>query len=145
MSANPNPAGPGDLKGSIERLDAMLASETEDEKVRAGMGIRLALSMALELQAGKPLGTETAALVSDWAAHYGPEAVDAAVKVAREFLLKPDAMRTALGRKLGLEPGGESEDGDEDAAFEEAADGDTESDGSEGRNGPGDSGGAPEA
>ncbi|HKP96771.1 MAG TPA: hypothetical protein VJ385_13520 [Fibrobacteria bacterium] len=110
------------MKQSIERLDALLAAETSEEKIRAGMGVRLALGMAQELKAGKPLGSETAGLVADWAAHYGKDSVDAAVKIAREFLVKPDAMRTVLGRKLGLEPGGEADDGgDGDGA---SADGD---------------------
>jgi hypothetical protein len=93
------------LKQSIERLDALLAAETSEEKIRAGMGIRLALGMAQELKAGKPLGSETAGLVSNWTAHFGEDAVNEAVKIAREFLTKPETMRTALGQKLGLEPG----------------------------------------
>lgn len=123
MSESYQPNGPSELKESIDRLDAMLAEETVEEKLRAGLGIRLALGMAQELKAGKALGSETAELVSDWAAHYGRDTVDAAVNIAREFLIKPEAMRTALGRKLGLEQGGEAGD---DGEFEGDGDGDGE-------------------
>jgi hypothetical protein len=115
MSETPKPSGPAELRQSIDRLDAMLASETVEEKIRAGMGIRLALGMAQELKSGKALGAETAELVADWVAHYGQDTVNAAVVIAREFLIKPEAMRTALGKKLGLEKG-EDEDLENDGA-----------------------------
>jgi hypothetical protein len=120
MSESQKPSGPAELKQSIDRLDAMLASETVEEKIRAGMGIRLALGMAQELKSGKALGAETADLVADWVAHYGQDTVNAAVLIAREFLIKPEAMRTALGKKLGLEKA-EHEDGEngEDGEFED--------------------------
>jgi hypothetical protein len=93
-----------DLRKNMERLDALLAAADDEEKVRAGMGIRLALGMAYELKQGKPLGTETGELVAGWVRKYGHEAVDIAVKVAREFLTKPEDMRMALGRSLGMGP-----------------------------------------
>ncbi len=133
MSESPKISGPAELKESIERLDALLASETVEEKIRAGMGIRLALGMAQELKSGKPLGTETAELVSEWAAHFGQDSVDAAVRIAREFLVKPDSMRATLGRKLGLEKGAEmDEDGEDPEAgldIDDAPDGELIQDG----------------
>ena len=120
MSESPKHSGPAELKQSIERLDAMLAAETVEEKIRAGMGIRLALGMAHELKTGKPLGADTADLVAEWAAHFGQDSVDAAVRIAREFLIKPESMRATLGRKLGLEKGeADSEDGEELANLED--------------------------
>ncbi|MEO7427436.1 MAG: hypothetical protein ABI036_19780 [Fibrobacteria bacterium] len=120
MSESPKNSGPAELKQSIERLDAMLAAETVEEKIRAGMGIRLALGMAHELKTGKPLGADTADLVAEWAAHFGQDSVDAAVRIAREFLIKPESMRATLGRKLGLEKGDDdSEDGEELANLED--------------------------
>lgn len=98
-----NAPGPQDPKAQMERLDAMLAAETEEEKIRAGMGIRLALGMARELKDGKPFGTDTGELVAEWMHDYGKDTVDAAIKVAREFLTKPEEMRKALGARLGLE------------------------------------------
>lgn len=91
-----------DLRKNIERLDALLNAADDEEKVHAGMGIRLALGMALELKEGKPLGAETGELVAGWVRKYGHEAVDIAVKVAREFLTKPEDMRMVLGRSLGM-------------------------------------------
>ncbi|MDB5047650.1 MAG: hypothetical protein JWO30_721 [Fibrobacteres bacterium] len=136
MNETPKSSGPAELKESIERLDAMLASETAEEKIRAGMGIRLALGMAQELKSGKSLGSETADLVSDWVAHYGQDTVNAAVIIAREFLIKPNAMRTALGKKLGLEKGEGDEEAGEDAEDdldgEFAAEGDELEDGEPG-------------
>ncbi len=94
------PTAPPALEESIASLDALLAEADEPEKIQAGMGIRLALGMAQELKAGKPLGTDTAELVAGWVHTYGEEVVETAVKVAREFLIKPDEMRKVLGERL---------------------------------------------
>lgn len=95
--------GPQSAKAQMERLDALIAAETDEERMRAGMGMRLALGMAQELKEGKALGTDTSALVADWMGEHGREAVDAAVKVAREFLTKPEELRKSLGQRLGLD------------------------------------------
>jgi hypothetical protein len=87
----------------MQRLDALIEGEQDEERLRAGMGMRLALGMARELRRGKPFGTDTAALVAAWTRDYGQDAVDAAVKVAREFLTKPEELRKSLGRRLGLD------------------------------------------
>lgn len=96
-----DPAPPINLQQSIERLDALLLESVDDEKIRAGMGIRMALGMAQELKYGLPLGTETGELVQGWVLTYGQENVDAAVAIARQFLIKPADMRKALGQRLG--------------------------------------------
>jgi hypothetical protein len=96
------PATPPGLKKSIESLDGLLAEADEEEKIKAAMGIRLALGMAQELKNGKPLGSETTDLVAEWVKVYGQDVVDTAVKVAREFLIKPDEMRRVLGQRLGM-------------------------------------------
>jgi hypothetical protein len=97
-----DPTPPIKLQQSIERLDALLLESVDDEKIRAGMGIRMALGMAQELKYGLPLGTETGELVQGWVLTYGQENVDAAVAIARQFLIKPGDMRKALGQRLGL-------------------------------------------
>lgn len=97
-----DPTPPIKLQQSIERLDALLLESVDDEKIRAGMGIRIALGMAQELKYGLPLGTETGDLVQGWVLTYGQENVDAAVAIARQFLIKPGDMRKALGQRLGL-------------------------------------------
>ncbi|MDB5106968.1 MAG: hypothetical protein JWP91_4657 [Fibrobacteres bacterium] len=94
------PTTPPDLQESIKRLDALLASADDEEKIKAGMGIRLALGMAQELKSGKQLGSETGDLVAGWVKTYGQEVVETAVRVAREFLVKPEAMRKTLGSRL---------------------------------------------
>lgn len=95
--------GPLDPLAQMARLDALIAAETDESRIRAGMGIRLALGLAQEMKAGKPIGTETTALVVGWVEDYGQETVDAAVKVAREFLTKPEELRKTLGQRLGLD------------------------------------------
>jgi hypothetical protein len=94
---------PLDLTESMERLDALLAATSDLEKLRAGMGIRLALGLAQELKSGLPLGTETGELVALWVVEYGQDSVDVAVAVAREFLTKPEDLRKALEQRLGLQ------------------------------------------
>jgi hypothetical protein len=98
--AKPGPSGP---KAQMQRLDDLIAAEQDETRIRAGMGMRLALGMAQELKEGKALGTDTAALVAAWAEDYGQETVDEAVKVAREFLIKPEELRKSLGQRLGLD------------------------------------------
>lgn len=95
--------GPMDPKSQMQRLDDLIAAEQDETRIRAGMGMRLALGMAQELKEGKPLGTDTSALVAIWVEDYGQETVDAAVKVAREFLTKPEDLRKSLGQRLGLD------------------------------------------
>ena len=93
---------PGDLQGAIERVDALLAATGDVEKLRAGLGIRLALGMAQELKQGQPLGEDTSALVAGWVEAFGQDAVDAAVDIAREFLTHPEDLRKAMAQRLGL-------------------------------------------
>ena len=95
--------GPSDPKTQMLRLDDLIAAEQDETRIRAGMGMRLALGMAQELKEGKALGTDTSALVAAWVEDYGQETVDAAVKVAREFLIKPEELRKSLGQRLGLD------------------------------------------
>jgi len=95
--------GPLDPKIQMERLDALIAAETDEERLRAGLGIRLALGLAQEMREGKPIGSETTELVAGWMHDYGQDTVDAATRVAREFLIKPEELRKSLGQRLGLE------------------------------------------
>jgi hypothetical protein len=95
--------GPLDPKSQMQRLDELIAAEQDETRIRAGLGMRLALGMAQELKEGKALGADTSALVAGWVEDYGQETVDAAVKVAREFLTKPEELRKSLGARLGRE------------------------------------------
>lgn len=96
-------AATGDLDESIARMDALLDATEEEEKLRAGMGVRLALGFAKEMRQGVPLGSQTSDLVASWVRQFGQDAVDAAVAIARQFMTKPDELRKELGRRLGLD------------------------------------------
>lgn len=116
---------PEDLRRTMERLDDLLAQTEDLERLRMGMGIRLALGMAQELREGAQLGSQTAELVAFWVTEHGQDAVDRAVQIAREFLLKPEELRKALGRRLGREgaPSTAEEAGSQAGAEDEAAGG----------------------
>lgn len=91
---NPTPAflDADHLDETLTRLDELLARTENLERLRSGLGMRLALTMAKELRDGKPLGTETAALVAGWTERHGQESVEVAVGIAREFLTRPDSL-----------------------------------------------------
>ncbi len=108
------------IEETLSRLDIMIDQEEDLEKIRAGLGMRLALSMARELQSGKPLGTDTADLVAEWTERFGSDTVDMAVKIARTFLVDPKILVRDLGTRLGLkteveEPVNENADEAEDS------------------------------
>lgn len=106
-----------DLAKTLERLDLLLQETKDPERLRMGMGIRLALGMAQELRQGAALGSQTGDMVAAWTDEHGREAVDRAVQIAREFLTKPDELRKAMGQRLGLDGrGAAAETGREDGA-----------------------------
>ena len=90
------------IEETLARLDGMIDEEDDIEKIRAGLGMRLALSMARELQSGKHLGTDTADLVAEWTERFGQDTVDAAVGISRSFLISPQDLVRDLGTRLGL-------------------------------------------
>ena len=92
-----------DLDGSIARLDELVSKAPDEEKLRAGLGMRLALGMAREISQGAPLGSQTAPMLAEWTEKYGQNSVEAAVSIAREFMTKPEDLRKVLGRRLGLD------------------------------------------
>jgi hypothetical protein len=90
-----------ELQERISRLDRLI--QERDDGIR-GLGIRLALGLALEVRKGEPLGTETAALVVDWTERFGPDAVDDAVAQARVLLADPARMATEFQRRMNERP-----------------------------------------
>ncbi len=114
------PGSGEDLDKTLERLDALLAETKDPERLRMGMGVRLALGMAQELRQGAALGSQTSDMVAAWAEEHGREAVERAVQIAREFLTKPEALRKAMGQRLGLDGESASEDAGTDAASADA-------------------------
>ena len=85
---------------TLKRLDELIEQTQSVEKLRAGLGMRLALSMAKELREYKPLGFDTAGLVADWVERFGQETVDAAVGTAREVLTRPDQLAKEFASRL---------------------------------------------
>ena len=88
------------LDETLKRLDELLARTESLERLRSGLGMRLALTMAKELRDGKPLGTETSGLVAGWVETHGQESVDIAVGIAREFLTRPDSLVKDFSSRL---------------------------------------------
>ncbi len=105
------------LDETLARLDGLIEEEQNVEKMRAGLGMRLALSMAQELQARRPLGSDTAVLVAEWSERYGQDTVDAAVGIARAFLTRPEDLIKDLSTRLGLKTKIEPRQYDQDDAL----------------------------
>jgi hypothetical protein len=104
------------LDETLKRLDELLTRTENVDRLRSGLGMRLALTMAKELRDGKPLGAETAALVAGWTEQHGQESVDMAVSIAREFLTRPDSLVKDFAQRLQASPPMPSQE--EDAASE---------------------------
>jgi hypothetical protein len=93
---------PEDLENSIVRLDNMLDMNQDPAKIAPGLGIRLALGMARELAEKRDIGSETSELVSNWMKSYEKETVEAAIAIAREFLVNPSEMKKVLAERMGF-------------------------------------------
>jgi hypothetical protein len=97
----PGNSGFQGLGETLARLDQLIENTENVERLRGGLGMRLALSMARELQEGKPLGADTSVLVAGWVGRFGQDTVDAAVAIAREFLTRPEELFRNFGSRLG--------------------------------------------
>ncbi|HAO98447.1 MAG TPA: hypothetical protein DCQ83_00185 [Fibrobacteres bacterium] len=97
----------GNLDETLARLDQLIENTQDVERIRSGLGMRLALSMARELQAGKPLGSETSALVAGWTERFGKDTVEIAVGVARQFLTRNEELLKDFGTRLGIKNPGD--------------------------------------
>jgi len=92
-----------ELQERIDRLDRLIR---EREDGIRGLGIRLALGIALEIRKGEALGAETSALVAAWTERFGPDCVDEAVAQARVLLADPGRMATEFQRRMDERPAG---------------------------------------
>lgn len=88
------------LPETLKRLDELIDRTENVERLRSGLGMRLALTMAFELREHRNLGELSAALVASWVERFGQDSVDVAVAVAREFLLRPDALTKEFAERL---------------------------------------------
>jgi hypothetical protein len=88
------------LPQALLRLDELIEKTGDVEKLRAGLGMRLALSMARELREHKDLGSDTGELVAGWTERFGQADVEAAIGIAREFLTRPDQLAKEFSERL---------------------------------------------
>ncbi len=88
------------LPETLKRLDELIERTEHVDRLRSGLGMRLALTIANELREHRNLGEVSAALVADWTERFGQETVDMAVAVAREFLLRPDELAKEFAERL---------------------------------------------
>ena len=86
-----------ELRGRIERLDELIAGREDGAR---GLGVRLALGIALEMREGKAPGTDTASLVGGWTERFGAETVDDSVAQARALLSDPGRMAAELQARM---------------------------------------------
>lgn len=63
------------------------------------LGLCLALKMAVEIQSGKELGSDSGKTVALWMQKYSPELVEQAIPLAKQFFMNPEkiAMRIREG------------------------------------------------
>lgn len=85
------------LEERIRRLDLLIAERADGHR---GLGLRLALGMALELRRGLPPGAETGALVERWQATYPEEWVEEAIAFAGVLLRDPARMTQEIEGRL---------------------------------------------
>ena len=105
------------LPETLKRLDDLISRTENIERLRSGLGMRLALSMAQELREHKDLGEDTGPLVADWVERFGQDSVDAAIAIAREFLIRPDQLAKEFAARLNTQsaPAEQSPEDDPDA------------------------------
>jgi hypothetical protein len=85
------------LEERIRRLDALIEERADGHR---GLGLRLALGMALELRRGLPPGTETGELVGRWQLIYPEEWVEEAIAFAGVLLRDPARMTQEIEGRL---------------------------------------------
>jgi hypothetical protein len=92
------------LPETLKRLDELIDRTENVDRLRSGLGMRLALTMAQELQERRELGELSAALVAGWVERFGQDSVDMAVAIAREFLTQPDRLVKEFASRLQAAP-----------------------------------------
>ncbi len=88
------------LPETLARLDELIDRTENVERLRSGLGMRLALTLAHEMREYRAVGKLSTDLVAGWTERFGQDSVDAAVAVAREFLLRPDALAKEFAERL---------------------------------------------
>jgi hypothetical protein len=88
------------LPETLKRLDDLIGRTENVDRLRSGLGMRLALTMAHELREHRNLGELSTPLVAGWVEQHGQESVDMAVAIAREFLTQPDRLVKEFAARL---------------------------------------------
>lgn len=88
------------LPETLKRLDELIDRTENIERLRSGLGMRLALTLAHEMREYRMVGKLSTELVAGWTERFGQDSVDAAVAVAREFLLHPDRLTKEFAERL---------------------------------------------
>ena len=101
-----------DLKSRIERLDKLIA---ERDDATRGLGVRLALGLALEIREGLAPGSTTSDLVAGWMQRFGGDTVDEAVLHARLLLKDPARMAEEFRKRMEPSQAADRGQGDPDA------------------------------
>jgi hypothetical protein len=86
-----------ELRSRIERLDRLIAERDDGTR---GLGVRLALGLALEIRDGLAPGSTTSDLVTGWMERFGADAVDEAVLHARVLLMDPARMAEEFRKRM---------------------------------------------
>ena len=104
--------GIGALEERCRRLDELIESRADGHR---GLGLRLALGMALELRRGLRPGAETGELVALWQERYPEEWVEEAIAFAGVLLRDPARMGREIEvrlREKGMLPEGLEDEGE---------------------------------
>lgn len=88
------------LPETLARLDELIDRTDNVERLRSGLGMRLALTLAHEMREYRIVGKLSTDLVAGWTERFGQDSVDVAVAVAREFLLHPDRLTREFAERL---------------------------------------------
>lgn len=98
------------LPETLARLDELIDRTENIERLRSGLGMRLALTMAQELGERRDLGEVSGPLVAGWVERFGQDSVNMAVAIAREFLTQPDQLVKEFAARIQSAPPTENQD-----------------------------------
>jgi len=85
------------LEEQINRLDTLIQERADGHR---GLGLRLALGLALEMRRGLPPGAMTTDMVAFWQETYPEEWVEEAISQATVLLRDPARMTKELESRL---------------------------------------------
>jgi hypothetical protein len=87
-----------DLDENLKRVDYLLKGSQSAQA--HGLGIKLALLIAKELQEGLEVGSLSGDAIRQWNREFPESVVEEAVVMARQFLLDPAKIKSKIRQKL---------------------------------------------